>query len=142
MRNCLIPCLVAGLSLALSGCLSLCNTFYLYESEGGGRIYGGVQFDIKMFREGLEAREQEKTGSLPEKNKDKQNEVIFAAIDFPFSLVLDTAALPITVSRTVFWAALEQAGKGYRALRHEPLPAKPEAPSPWEAGPPRPDGQT
>jgi uncharacterized protein YceK len=79
-----------SLSLLLAACLLLpalgCNSIAdMAHSEGGQRVYGGTRRNVAWIQ-GEELVTH--TGGA---------EVIFGIVDFPLSLGLDTAFLPVTL---------------------------------------------
>jgi uncharacterized protein YceK len=71
--------------LAIALCTGGCATINdMTKGDDGQRIYGGVRQDAAMVRSG---------SSTP---------VVLGIVDFPFSLGLDTALLPITLLFAIF----------------------------------------
>jgi uncharacterized protein YceK len=74
--------MVAVLALASAGCGTIND---MTKGDQGQRIYGGVRQDAGMISGG-----------------NSQTAAVLGIIDFPFSFVLDTAFLPITLIVALF----------------------------------------
>jgi uncharacterized protein YceK len=74
--------LVMAATLSCAGCGTIND---LTKGDGGQRIYGGVRQDAGMI--------QASNSDTP---------VVLGILDFPFSFVLDTALLPVTLIIAIF----------------------------------------
>jgi uncharacterized protein YceK len=101
MPRIFLSCLLLVTALAADGCASALNTFYFLPCEHGQRIYGGVRLDAEVFQGHLQAVREEKLTGKPSSSYTAK-EATLAAVDFPFSFMLDTLTLPITVPHTLF----------------------------------------
>jgi uncharacterized protein YceK len=89
--------LASLLALAANGCGTFCNTLWLSEGEGGGRIYGGVRVDGELIRACLEDKD--------DTSGRRALKVAVAVADIPLSIVADTLTLPVTIPTTVMGAS-------------------------------------
>ena len=76
--------MAATLALAAAGCGTIND---LTKGDDGQRIYGGVRQDAGMIHAA-----------------NQQAGIILGILDFPFSFVLDTALLPVTLIFALFRA--------------------------------------
>jgi uncharacterized protein YceK len=99
--------LASLLALAANGCGTFCNTLWLSEGEGGGRIYGGVRVDGELVHGCLEDKD--------DTSGRRALKMAVAVTDIPLSVVADTLTLPVTILTTVM-----------RALSPSQLPEDPQ----------------
>jgi uncharacterized protein YceK len=82
-----------GLSLLVLGCLSVagCSTLSdLSTEKDGQRIYGGTRTNVALV------------GDPPTNPHAEGIGVLWGILDFPFSLILDTGILPVTLTIALF----------------------------------------
>ena len=79
--------LAACLCLSLVGCSTIVD---MASAENGQRVYGGTQRNVAL----INGKEVVTHGGVLE--------VVIGVCDFPFSLALDTALLPVTVIFSIF----------------------------------------
>jgi uncharacterized protein YceK len=89
-------CLAIVLSCALGGCGTSLNL------DGDSRIYGGVRLDAQQWRTGV-ARAAGAAKPEPEDDPPAWSAIktTGALLDLPFSLVMDTVTLPVTIATTL-----------------------------------------
>lgn len=76
--------MAATLALAAAGCGTISD---MTKGEDGQRIYGGVRHDAGMIGSG-----------------NQQAARVLGVLDFPFSFILDTVLLPVTLIFAIFRA--------------------------------------
>ena len=76
--------MAASLALAAAGCGTISD---MTKGEDGQRLYGGIRHDAGMIQAGSQ-----------------QAAKVLGILDFPFSFVLDTALLPVTLIFAIFRA--------------------------------------
>jgi len=79
--------LAATLCLSVAGCSSIVD---MAKGDDGQNVYGGTQRNVAL----INGKEVVTHGGVLE--------VIIGVCDFPFSLALDTAFLPVTVIFSIF----------------------------------------
>jgi uncharacterized protein YceK len=92
-----------ALLLAMSGCGTVCNLVWFNESEGGGRVYGGVRTSAQVI---YDTANQALCGAGDEKvHPHSARTACILLLDLPLTVVGDTATLPITATWTAvrYW---------------------------------------